>query len=60
MLEKLREEISKDLDFSSVYAPVGLNIGGDTPKEIALSILAEIQSIRYKKESTGHLTKDWR
>lgn len=60
MLGKLKEEISKDLDFSSVYAPVGLNIGGDTPKEIALSILAEIQSIRYKKESTGHLTKDWR
>lgn len=30
-----------------VYTPIGINIGGETPGEIALSIIAEIQSIKY-------------
>lgn len=59
MLERLKEELDKELDFSNIYAPVGLNIGGDTPIEIAISIISEIQSIRYNKEKTGHLTKEW-
>ncbi|QGU94747.1 hypothetical protein GOM49_06225 [Clostridium bovifaecis] len=59
MLERLKEELAKELDFSNIYAPVGLNIGGDTPIEIAISIISEIQSIRYNKEQTGHLTKEW-
>lgn len=37
-------------DISRVYAPIGLNIGGETPEEIALSIMAEIQAVKYKKE----------
>lgn len=49
MMEKgyTEEEISK------VYSPIGLNIGGETPEEISLSILAEIQSVKYKKDSTS-------
>lgn len=33
-------------------SPTGLDLGGDTPAEIALSILAEITRIRH--EATGH------
>lgn len=34
---------------AAVYTPIGLNIGGETPQEIALAIMGEIQSIRYGK-----------
>ncbi|TRZ42227.1 XdhC family protein [Robertkochia solimangrovi] len=31
--------------FSTIYAPVGLEIGAESPAEIGLSVLAEIQSV---------------
>ncbi len=37
-----------------VYAPVGLDLGGNTPEEIAVSILAEIIAVRGEREG-GHL-----
>ena len=38
----------EQLDF--IHTPVGLNIGGETPPEIAVSILSEIQAVRYDKD----------
>jgi xanthine dehydrogenase accessory factor len=29
-----------------VYAPIGLNLGGPTPEEIAVAILAEVIAVR--------------
>ncbi|MDX2076122.1 MAG: XdhC family protein [bacterium] len=40
-----------DDDLSRLYAPIGLEIGAETPKEIAVSILAEI--IMYQRGGTG-------
>lgn len=40
--------ISKDL-FSKVHAPIGLDIGGKAPEEIALAIIAQIQAVKYNK-----------
>ncbi len=34
-----------DLQLQKLHAPVGLDIGADTPESIALSIIAEIQSV---------------
>ncbi|ACB85777.1 XdhC family protein [Natranaerobius thermophilus] len=54
---KVREVVNslKDKGYSQeqidrIYAPIGLDIGGNTPPEIAVSIIAEIQKVRYKGE----------
>jgi xanthine/CO dehydrogenase XdhC/CoxF family maturation factor len=36
----IREGIAREEDFERVHAPIGLPIGGDTPEEIALYIVA--------------------
>jgi xanthine/CO dehydrogenase XdhC/CoxF family maturation factor len=41
---RLFEEIGEDPRRYDLHAPIGLDIGGDTPEAIALSIVAEIQS----------------
>lgn len=45
--ERLRKQGVSDKDLARLHAPIGLNIGGNTPEEMALSILAEITAIRY-------------
>ena len=32
----------------AIHAPVGLDLGGRTPAEIALAVLAEITQLRYQ------------
>lgn len=59
MINKLKEELNKELDLSILHAPIGLDIGGDKPEEIAISILSEIQAIRYQKEENKHMTQNW-
>lgn len=39
---------------AEVYAPVGLDIGGEGPEAVAASIVAEIQAVRYGRPG-GHL-----
>lgn len=35
--------------FEKVHSPIGLDIGGQTPAEIALAIMAEIQAVKYNR-----------
>jgi xanthine dehydrogenase accessory factor len=52
LIEKmLREEGVDDARIRAIHAPVGLDLGGRTPAEIALSVLAEITRERY--QATG-------
>jgi xanthine dehydrogenase accessory factor len=44
--EKLKEEGFTQQDIDSVHAPIGLDIGAETPEEIAVSIVAELISVR--------------
>ena len=46
---KLRETgVSDDL-LKKVYSPIGLKIHGETPEEIAVSIVAELIKVRSEK-----------
>lgn len=49
ILDDLREKGYPEEAIKKIYTPIGLDIGGDTPEEIAISIMAEIQQVRYKK-----------
>jgi xanthine dehydrogenase accessory factor len=49
LIEKmLRENGVEDDRIAVIHAPVGLDLGGRTPAEIALSVLAEITQLRYR------------
>lgn len=50
--QMLREEGVSDDRIAAIRAPVGLDLGGRTPAEIALSVLAEITQIRYQGSGT--------
>lgn len=46
-VERLREAGITDEELSRLRAPIGLNLGGQRPEEIALAIMAEITASRY-------------
>jgi len=46
------EVVARGFDPAQLHAPIGLPIGGDSPGEIAISILAEIIGTRY--ETSDH------
>jgi xanthine dehydrogenase accessory factor len=43
------------LDLSRLYAPVGLNLGAESPQEIAVSIVSEMVALRHGVASLEHL-----
>ena len=47
-------DVFSDEQLARLFAPVGLDIGADTPESIALSIIGEIQSVLAKRVG-GHL-----
>ena len=42
---ELRERGIADADLARVHAPIGLDIGADSPMEIAVSIMAEVLKV---------------
>ena len=55
-IRKLRQELGEKIDFSVLYTPVGLDLGGSSADEIAISVIAEIQAVRYGRLGHRHLT----
>lgn len=57
MSEDLRTKLGDDLDLSWVHAPAGLRLGGRTPAEIALSIVAELHAVCTGAGRHDHMSK---
>lgn len=54
LYRNMLEQGFSEEELQKVYAPIGLNLGGETPEEIALSIMAEIMTIKYDRNA-AHL-----
>lgn len=48
--ERLRKGGLTDEQIGRIHGPIGLNIGADSPEEMALAIMAEIVALRHGKE----------
>jgi len=52
--DELKAKGAKAEVLARVYAPIGLDIGSDSPAEIAVSVMAEILQV-LRKTKGGHL-----
>lgn len=54
-LGRTYEKFGQDVDLTNFYSPIGIDTGGGSPAEIALSIAAEILAIRHGKANHNHM-----
>lgn len=60
IISHLKSDGFSDADLEKVFAPIGLDLGGPNPNEIALGILAEIVALRQKKSGYNGVVKSRR
>ncbi|WP_058484962.1 XdhC family protein [Defluviitalea phaphyphila] len=57
-VEKTYENFGRKIELTNFYAPIGLDIGGGSPEEIAISIASEILSVVYNKKGHKHMAAE--
>lgn len=57
-MRKTFERFGEDIDLSYFYSPIGLDTGGDSPAEIAISISSEILAVSYNRTGHCHMRRD--
>src|SRR2546421_2366417 len=55
--ERLKKQGLTDEQIRRIHGPIGLNIGAESPEEMALAIMAEIVATRHGKDSSS--MGDW-
>lgn len=60
IFQHLKADGYQESDLARVYAPIGLDLGGDAPQEIAVAILAEVIACRHKHGIPERLVKTMR
>jgi xanthine dehydrogenase accessory factor len=55
LVRRLVQDLGEEVDLSPLYSPVGLDLGGRSPSDIAIAIAAEIQVLQYSKAGHKHL-----
>ncbi|MEM3519877.1 MAG: XdhC family protein [Candidatus Hadarchaeales archaeon] len=58
LLEGLKQKGFGEEALRRLHAPIGLDIGAQTPEEIAVSIMAEIIKVRKNPQATGRSLKE--
>ena len=59
IVKRITDEFDEEIDLSVLHSPVGLDIGGDSPDEIAMSIIAEMLVVKYQRDEQKNLTLEW-
>jgi xanthine dehydrogenase accessory factor len=54
LVQQLLEDLGEEVDLGPLHAPVGLDLGGRSPEDIAIAIAAEIQGLKKKKEEKNN------
>ena len=54
VFDNLKQKGFSASSLEKIHAPIGLDLGGGTPAEIALSIAAEIVQVRHKRGAVKH------
>lgn len=55
--KQLLDDLGRQLDLAKLFSPIGIDLGGATDGEIALSITAEIQAVVFRK-TVPHLREN--
>lgn len=54
-LDQTRKMFDREINLNNFYSPIGLNLGGGSPEEIAISITAEIMAVANDKPNHSHM-----
>ncbi|MFR5601679.1 MAG: XdhC family protein [Lachnospiraceae bacterium] len=55
VMDALREQGYSQEKLDTVHAPIGLPIGGETPKEIGISIIAQLVQVKNKEQPGSYV-----
>lgn len=54
-IEQTKKSFGEGISLANFYSPIGLDLGGGSPEEIAISICSEILMIHHDKKKLQHL-----